>query len=76
MSNPSINRLREKIAVYERFLHDLSLYSTSMNGEAIRKLVGNADRWSYAHRCGNGELSDEEQDRIIENAFRRLLDTD
>jgi len=65
---------RDKIVMYEAFLHKISLLVTVCDNEGIKKLVQNADRWSYAHRIGNGEYSDIEQQKIIDAAFWRLLE--
>ena len=68
-------KLREKVEMYENFLHRINAACVSMNDESIKKLIANADAWSYAHRVGNGEYSDIQQQRIINNAFYRLLET-
>lgn len=67
--------LREKIIQYETFLHKINSFLICGNNEGIKELIQNADNWSYAHRCGNGEISDRQQDRLIINAFWKLLDT-
>jgi hypothetical protein len=41
----------------------------------VKELVTNADIWSYAPRVGNGELDDDRQQSVIDNAFWKLLDT-
>ena len=66
---------KEKIAMYERYLHALSIMCTCTDNFGAKELVTNADIWSYAHRVSNGELSDEEQQKVIDNAFWKLLDT-
>jgi hypothetical protein len=66
---------QEKIEVYERLLHELQMNAeVALNAEGVRRLIGNICRWSYAHRTGNGELSDEQQQELIDKAFDRLLD--
>jgi len=67
--------LDEKVEMYERFLHKINAGFTCTDNEMIRELVENADRWSYMHRISNGELSDEEQDKLINKAFWKLCDT-
>jgi len=67
--------LKEKVAMYERFLNALNIGVTCVNNDMVRELVMNADRWSYAHRVGNGEPSEREQQRMINKAFWRLCDT-
>jgi len=66
---------REKIQQYEAFLHKINACIVSCNHKAISELIQNADNWSYAHRRGNGELTDRQQDKIIASAFWKLLDT-
>jgi len=65
----------EKIAMYERYLHTLSMMSTCVDIFGVKELVTNADIWSYAHRVGNGELDDDRQQSAIDKAFWKLLDT-
>ena len=66
---------KEKILQYESFLHKINMFIVSCNNDGIKELVENADNWSYSHRVGNGELSDREQQKLINKAFWKLLDT-
>jgi hypothetical protein len=66
---------KEKIEMYEAFLHKINSFIVSCNNDGIRELVENADNWSYCHRVGNGELSDRVQQQLINNAFWKLCDT-
>lgn len=72
MKNPT---LKQKIKQYEAFLHLINSFIISGSHEGIRELVKNADNWSYAHRRGNGELSERKQQQAINNAFWNLLKT-
>lgn len=66
--------LREKVIMYEKLLHKIQLHaSVTMNSKAVGDLIGNICNWSYAHRCGNGMNSDEEQAAIVRSAFEQLL---
>jgi hypothetical protein len=67
--------LKEKVKMYELFLHKINSFIVSCNNDGIKELVENADNWSYSHRVGNGEYSDREQQQIINNAFWKLLNT-
>jgi hypothetical protein len=67
--------LRQKVDQYEAFLHKINSFIVSCNNDGIKELVENADNFSYSHRVGNGELSDREQQKLINNAFWKLLDT-
>ena len=67
--------LKEKVQQYESFLHRINSFIICSCNEGIAELVQNADNWSYAHRVGNGENSDAQQERIINNTFWKLCDT-
>ena len=68
--------LREKVHVYEQLLHKIQMNaSVIMDHEVVGDLIKNICDWSYSHRRGNGELSDQEQDDMIRRAFDRLLVT-
>ena len=67
--------LKDKLKVYEQFLHKISMACTCMDNLAIQELVQNADAFSYAHRQGNGELSDRQQQELINAKFWMLLYT-
>ena len=67
--------LKQKVAQYESFLHKINSFIVSCNNDGIKELIENADNWSYAFRISNGELSDREQQKVINNAFWKLCDT-
>jgi hypothetical protein len=73
MKNPT---MKEKVQKYEEFLHLINLMMISGESDSLRTLLNNADNWSYAHRKGNGELSEREQQRLINEMFHRLCDTE
>jgi hypothetical protein len=75
MENYKKPTLKQKVEMYESYLHKINMFCVSCNNEGIRELVKNADIWSYSHRIGNGEHSDKKQQRFINNAFWKLLDT-
>lgn len=66
---------REKIEQYERFLDKLALCQMTFDHDGIREMLSNADVWSYSHRRGNGELTDEEQQGLTDAAFWKLCNT-
>jgi len=72
MKNPT---LKQKVKVYEAFLHKINMAVCCMDNLAIQELVQNADAWSYSHRSGNGELSDKRQQELINAKFWNLLYT-
>lgn len=66
--------LRHKVATYENLLHSIQLNAeVTMNDKRLRQLIGNICNWSYAHRSGNGELSECEKNERIAKAFDKLL---
>jgi len=67
--------LKQKVEMYENFLHKINIFIISGNNDGIRELIENADKWSYSHRVSNGEFSDRKQQQVINNAFWKLLDT-
>jgi hypothetical protein len=64
--------LRQKVEQYESLLENISLYMHAGTQISIRRLLNNIDDWSYSHRKGNGELSEKEQQQIINKAFWKL----
>lgn len=68
--------LEEKVKMYERFLHDINMARVCGNNDAMNQLINNADTWSYMHRVGNGGLTEEEQQDVIDNAFHNLCKVD
>ena len=75
MSSNKTPTLKEKVEMYENFLHKINIFCISCNNDGIAELVKNADNWSYSHRSGNGELSDRKQQQRINNTFWKLCDT-
>jgi len=68
--------LRGKVNVYEQLLHGIQRNAeVIMDNEVVGDYITNICRWSYAHRQGNGELSEQEQNEVIRYAFDRLLIT-
>jgi len=67
--------LKEKLAIYENILHAIQLNAEiCLNSDNMKKIIGRICDWSYAHRVGNGALSEEEQQNQIDTALYRLQD--
>lgn len=63
-------KMRDKIAVYEKAFHMIQLYGhVAMNTAKLQELLGLICSWSYAHRCGNGEL---DNDKLVEKELENL----
>jgi hypothetical protein len=66
-------KLRKENEVFHQVFHHINLHaSITMNTEKMQEIIGAICNWSYAHRVGNGELSDEEQQAVIDRAFDRI----
>jgi hypothetical protein len=63
---------KQRLAAYEHFFHVISMNCTAMNNDRIRDAVSLIDNWSYAHRVGNGELSDYETRKMIDKYVKRM----
>jgi len=64
---------KERIAQYEQLLHNIQFHAeVTMRPEVVRDLIGRICSWSYAHRSGNGEYSEEEKQQQIDYAFWKL----
>ena len=66
--------LKQKVEMYENFLHKINIFIISGNNDGIKELVNNADNWSYAHRSGEF-LTDKQRRKIINDMFQKLCDT-
>lgn len=63
---------KDRLRIYEKFMHKVSLYATVMNSDKVREGVELIDAWSYAHRSGNGELSEHEQRQRVDAVMRKM----
>jgi hypothetical protein len=57
-----------------RVFHAIQLYrEVAMNREKVIAILDAIGDWSYAHRRGNGELTDEQQQELIDSAWHRVM---
>ena len=64
---------KEKIAVYEDLLHLIQLHAAvTMEPDKVQSLINRICAWSYAHRAGNGEKSEDRVIAEIDAAFWKL----
>ena len=63
---------KDRLRIYQKFMHQISLYVTVMNSSKIAEGVQLIDSWSYAHRAGNGELTDHEQQKLVDQVVRKM----
>lgn len=57
---------------YKLVLHRIH-YLTEVGSPKLSELIKHIKDWSYAHRQGNGELTEEEQDAQVERAYLRMI---
>lgn len=66
--------LKQKVETYERLLHKLQLcYEVTMDWDEVQRLMNKICNWSYAHRVGNGMLTERQQKKLIKDAFNKLV---
>lgn len=59
---------------FRSFVMSMGTYASYGAVGSVKKMVELAADWSRAHRVGNGQLSDEEQDEIVKRLEDRLRD--
>lgn len=73
MTPAEIEVLLDKVSTYEQLFHEINTYaSITLDSSAVSEIIGLICDWSYAHRVGNGTLSDAEQAAVIQKAYNRL----
>jgi hypothetical protein len=66
-------KLRKENEVFHQVFHHINTHaSITLNADKMQEIIGAICRWSYAHRSGNGELSNEEQQVRVDCAFDRI----
>lgn len=66
--------LREEQEVFHSIMHIASIASTCGRDDHLRRIIFAMDDWSYAHRRGNGEPTERQQQQMVNHAFWRLKD--
>ena len=70
MTRAKTPTLKEKVEVYEQLLHDLYFHSSvTMDHDKVMDCLNRIATWSYAHRGGNGELSQQQVRTAVNQAF-------
>ena len=65
----------EKLKVYESLLHKIQLNAAvTMNQQKMQEIISAICMWSYEHRAGNGEKSQDDMETAIIYAFNKLRD--
>lgn len=63
---------QEKIELYEQLFHQINAAILIENNQRIEEILTTISDWSYAHRSGNEELTDEEQQERINYYFKKM----
>lgn len=62
---------KEKIKIYEHFLHQLNLYSTVvLNEDKIKEALEIINNWSYTHR--QDSISEVERELLIDKYLQKM----
>jgi hypothetical protein len=66
-------QMEKENEVFQQVFHHINTQaSITMNQQKMQEIIGAICSWSYAHRVGNGELSDEEQQAVVDRAFNKI----
>jgi hypothetical protein len=65
--------LREQVQTFHAFMHIVNMECICGGmSDHIRNIMIAMDDWSYAHRRGNGEPTEREQQQMVNVAFWKL----
>lgn len=64
--------LERKNRIYESVFHRLQMCEITGDNGKVREILEKICNWSYAHRSGNGELSEDEEIAQVEQALLSL----
>ena len=66
---------KDKIQKYEELLHKIQMCAeVTMDNGKLERLISNICRWSYAHRAGNGVLTERQIKKNIKENFNKLTE--
>jgi hypothetical protein len=63
---------KERFQITKTFLDYLALGLQVGNAKIVNGALAIIADWSYAHRVGNGENSDSQQQKIIDRQYQRM----
>jgi hypothetical protein len=70
-----IEELKYHNSVLEGLMHRIQLYrEVSLHPAKIVEILDAIGNWSYSHRRGNGELTDEQVKHNVDKAFARVAE--
>lgn len=66
-------KLRKENEVFQDAFHYINTHAAiTMNSDRVGEMVSAICGWSYAHRQGNGEYSEEQQQALIDRNFKKI----
>jgi len=65
-------QMEKENEVFRQVFHYINNLSISSNNDKIRELISAISSWSYAHHCGDGQLTDEQQQDMVDQAFDKI----
>lgn len=66
---------KERLRIYERFFHQMQMHlDITMNDHKVREALAIIGGWSYAHRRGNGEFTEAQQQKLINKWTKKMED--
>ena len=64
---------REELELFRHLMHRIQMhYAITLNSEEVKNMLKLIDSWSYAHRVGNGQLTEEEQQEKVDKALQNI----
>lgn len=63
---------KDRSKIINTFLHSLALNFEMCNVDKVHNGLNLISSWSYAHRVGNGEYSEKEQQKLIDSIINKM----
>lgn len=71
--NSHWKKLESENEVFRAAFHYIQLHAAvTMNSDKVKEMIYAICDWSYSHRCGNGENTEEEQQKIVDRSFEKI----
>lgn len=67
--------LKRQVDIFHKFMNIVNIASISGKSDRLKLCLEKMNNWSYAHRMGNGQFTDSEQDQLVYHAFEELAKT-
>lgn len=67
-------RQKDRLKIYESFFHKINSAVLTFNHDKIATAIKLIDDWGYAHRVGNGEPTQRQQQAIVDRVVNKMKD--